>query len=85
LSGIFMIVEILKVGKKGEIFTTKRIREALKLQPDTYVTASIVGDKLVIRRIPSLEELLSKYYVEVDWREVEELSESIQEGAINRG
>jgi len=80
-----VIADILKVGKKGEIFTTKRIREALGLQPDTYVAASVVGDKLVIRRIPSLEELLSKYYVEIDWREVEELSESIQEEAINRG
>ncbi len=77
-----MIEEKLKVGRKGEIYTTKRIRERLGLKPDTYVLASVVGDKLVIRRIPSLDELLSDFFAEVSWDEVERLSEKLQRGRI---
>ena len=73
-----VIEEKLKIGKKGEIFTTKKIREALGLQPDTYVVASVIEDKLIIRRIPSLKELLENTFAEVDWEEVEKLSESMQ-------
>lgn len=75
-----MIEEKLKVGKKGEIFTTKRIREALGLKPDTYVLASVVKDKLIIRKIPDLDELLNNFYAEVNWDEVEKLSEKMQRG-----
>lgn len=75
-----MIEEKLKVGKKGEIFTTKRVREALGLKPGTYVLASVVKDKLIIRKIPDLDELLDNFYAEVSWNEVEELSEKIQRG-----
>ena len=73
-----MLREKLKVGKKGEIFTTKRIRELFGLRPNTYVLASVRRDELVIQRIPDLDELLKDLYTEVDWREVEELSEAMQ-------
>ena len=77
-----MFEERLKIGKKGEIFTTKKIREALGLHPDTYVLASVVKDKLIIKRIPSLNELLNNFYAEVYWEEVEKLSESMQKRII---
>jgi bifunctional DNA-binding transcriptional regulator/antitoxin component of YhaV-PrlF toxin-antitoxin module len=73
-----MLEEKLKIGKKGEIFTTKKIREALGLYPGTYVSASVVRDKLVVRRIPNLDELLKNFYAEVSWEEVEKLSEAMQ-------
>ncbi len=77
-----VLEEKLKIGKKGEIFTTKKIREALGLRPDTYVVASVIGDKLIIRRIPTLEELLDNTFAEVEWEEVEKLSESMQKRII---
>jgi len=77
-----MIEEKLKIGKKGEIFTTKKIREMLGLKPDTYVLASVTRDKLIIRKIPNLDELLNDFYAEISWDEVEKLSEKIQKGMI---
>jgi len=73
-----MVEEKPKIGRRGEIFTTKKIREALGLYPDAYVLAIVTNDKLVIRKIPSLDELLNKPYAEVDWMEVEKLSEEMQ-------
>jgi len=70
--------EKLRIGKKGEISTTKRIRESLGLRSNTYVLATVVKDKLIIRKIPSLSELLEGFHVEIDWEEVEKLSESMQ-------
>jgi len=70
--------EKLKVGRKGEIFTTKKIREVLGLKPNTYVLASVVKDKLIIRKIPDLDELLNNFYTKVDWDKVEKLSEKMQ-------
>jgi len=79
---IYMNEEKLKIGKKGEIFTTKKIRKTLGLKPDTYVLASVIGDKLIIRKIPNLDELLNDFYTETSWDEVEKLSEKIQKGMI---
>ncbi len=74
-----MLVEKLKVGKKGEIYISKRIRELLGLKPDSYVVASVREDKLIIQKIPDLKELLSNYYAEVSWEDVEKLSMKMQE------
>ena len=73
-----MFEEKLKIGKKGEIFTTKKIRETLGLHPNIYVLASVTRDKLIIRKIPNLDELLNNFYAEVSWEEIEKLSESMQ-------
>jgi bifunctional DNA-binding transcriptional regulator/antitoxin component of YhaV-PrlF toxin-antitoxin module len=56
-----MVEEGLKVGKRGEIFTTRRIREALGLEPGTYVSARVIKDTLVIRGIPKIDELLKDF------------------------
>jgi len=73
-----MFEEKLKIDKKGEIFTTKKIRETLGLHPNIYVLASVTRDKLIIRKIPNLDELLNNFYAEVSWEEIEKLSESMQ-------
>ncbi len=73
-----MIEEKLKIGKKGEIFTTKRIRDALNIKPGSYVVAKVRDNKLVIIRIPELSELLGDYFVSVSWDDVESISEEMQ-------
>ncbi|TFF85426.1 MAG: AbrB/MazE/SpoVT family DNA-binding domain-containing protein [Promethearchaeota archaeon] len=50
---------ILKIGSKGEIIPPKDIRERLSLQPDQPIILYIHKDQLIIRRIHSLEEILS--------------------------
>ena len=73
-----VIEEKLRVGKKGEIFTTKKIREALNIKPGSYVVGKVMGNKLVIMRIPELSELLDDYFVSVSWDYVESISEGTQ-------
>ncbi len=68
----------LKTGKKGEIFTTKRIRDALNIKPGSYVVAKVKNNKLVIIGIPELSELLGDYFVSVSWDDVESISEEMQ-------
>ncbi|MBN1215469.1 MAG: AbrB/MazE/SpoVT family DNA-binding domain-containing protein [Candidatus Lokiarchaeota archaeon] len=49
---------VLKVGSKGEIFPPKEIREKLGLKPNQPIVMTIHQDKLIIRKLYSLDEIL---------------------------
>jgi AbrB family looped-hinge helix DNA binding protein len=49
---------ILKVGSKGEIFPPKEIRKKLGLKPDQPISMTVQNDKLIIKKIYSIEEIL---------------------------
>lgn len=49
---------ILKIGSKGEIFPPKEIRKKLGLKPDQQISMTIQDDKLIIKKIYSIEEIL---------------------------
>ena len=68
----------LKVGKKGEIFTSAELRKKANIKEGGKVKARVVDNKLIIESIPSLEELLSQPVVRMTTKEVEELSEQAQ-------
>lgn len=72
--------EIGKVGKKGELFPPKSIREKLGFKPNSKVryTTTPKGE-LIVKKIFSISELLDQEpiaFVSVD--EIEKLSEEIQ-------
>ena len=69
---------ILKVGRKGEIYTVKELREKLGIKPGSRVIARVEEGKLVIWKLPSLEELLENPLVELTPDEAEKLSEEAQ-------
>ncbi|MBD3353148.1 MAG: hypothetical protein GF364_16825 [Candidatus Lokiarchaeota archaeon] len=50
---------LLKIGSKGEIFPPKELREKLGLHKDQPILLTLQGDKLIIRKVDSLEEILS--------------------------
>jgi bifunctional DNA-binding transcriptional regulator/antitoxin component of YhaV-PrlF toxin-antitoxin module len=50
----------LKVGKKGEIFTTAELRRRANIREGGRVKAEIIGTKLVIEALPSIEEILKR-------------------------
>ncbi|MGQ4874011.1 MAG: AbrB/MazE/SpoVT family DNA-binding domain-containing protein [Promethearchaeia archaeon] len=50
---------ISKVGSKGEIFPPKEIRQQLGLNPNQPIIMDVQGDKLIIRKLHSIEEILS--------------------------
>ncbi len=51
---------ILKIGSKGEIFPPKDIRETLGLTPGQPIIMYVHNDKLIIRKIHSIEDILKE-------------------------
>ena len=51
---------VIKIGSKGEIFPPKEIRKKLGFTRDQLVIISVVNDQLIIRKLYSMEEILSK-------------------------
>jgi len=51
---------IFKIGSKGELFPPKEIRERLGFTPDQVVVASIIGNKMVVRKVQSPLETLKE-------------------------
>ena len=49
---------VLKIGSKGEIFPPKEIREKLGLKPNQPILMTVHQDKLIIRKLHSIEEIL---------------------------
>ncbi len=73
-----MSESILKVGKKGEIYTNKDLREKMGIRKGGKVRAIIEGKKLVIEAIPSLEDMLQNPVIHISVEEAERLSEEAQ-------
>lgn len=51
---------ILKIGSKGEIFPPKEVREFLGFNKDQSIIMKVYSNRVIIQRIDSLEEILSK-------------------------
>ncbi|HME55537.1 MAG TPA: AbrB/MazE/SpoVT family DNA-binding domain-containing protein [Candidatus Lokiarchaeia archaeon] len=49
-----------KVGSKGELFVPKEIREKLDLKAGQKITFRVHKGRLIVEKIPTVEELLSK-------------------------
>ena len=69
---------VLKVGKKGEIYTSKELREKTGIRPGGLVKAIVEGRKLIIEPIPGVEDLVKEAVVELTPEEAERLSEEAQ-------
>lgn len=69
---------VLKVGRKGEVFTTKELRRKARIKEGGKVRATVEEGKLIIEPIPSIEELLEKPLLSIRVKEVELLSEEAQ-------
>ncbi len=73
----------LKVGKKGEIYTTAKLRKILNLKPGSIVIAKVVNEgKILLEVNPTIEDLLKKpKKVKLSFEEIEKLSIEIQREA----
>ncbi|ABM80600.1 AbrB/MazE/SpoVT family DNA-binding domain-containing protein [Hyperthermus butylicus] len=80
VSGVPAAVEAftLRVGRRGEIYTTRELRERLGIREGVVVRAYIVGDKLVIKPVTPLEEKIRRTVVELEPGGAERLSEEAQ-------
>lgn len=69
----------LRVGKKGEIFTSADLRKRAKIKEGGKVRANVIGDKLIIEAIPSIEDILRRPPImHTTTKEIEKVSEEIQ-------
>lgn len=67
------------VGKKGEIYIEKRIREIAGLKPGDDLMVSVYHNAIIIKRIPSLDDILNKKpLATVSVEEIEEISREEQ-------
>lgn len=70
--------KLLKVGRKGEIFTDKELRERAKIREGGKVRAIFESGRLIIEPVPSLEDLISSPVMEITVEEAERMSEEAQ-------
>ena len=81
-------VNTVIMGKRGEILPKKRIREELGFQPGDELSISVENGKMVIRKIPTVEDLFNKpriasgtpqYFKELARKEMKEQFEANKE------
>ncbi|MHA1995841.1 MAG: hypothetical protein ACW97Z_14935 [Candidatus Hodarchaeales archaeon] len=59
-----------KVGSKGELFPSKKIREAIGLKKNQKIKYSVIHERLIIEKIPDPLILLSQpSKVTISWNE----------------
>ena len=51
---------ILKIGSKGEIFPPKEVREYLGFNKDQSILMKVYPNRIIVQKVASLEEILSK-------------------------
>ena len=72
---------VLRVGRRGEIYTRREIRERVGIRPGGLVKARVEGRRLIIEAIPRIEDILGRTIVELSPSEAEKLSEEAQREA----
>ena len=59
-----------KVGSKGELFPSKKIREAIGLKKNQRIKYSVVHGRLIIEKIPDPILLMSQPpKININWKE----------------
>ncbi len=69
---------VLKVGDKGEVYTTKEIRKILGIKEGGKVIAYILRNMLIITPIPSIEEKIEHTVIKLTPVDAEKISEEAQ-------
>ncbi|HDI74871.1 MAG TPA: hypothetical protein ENF55_02845 [Thermoprotei archaeon] len=70
----------LRVGKRGEIYTTKELRRLAGIRAPGEVVAIVTEREIIIKKPISLKELLSREPVlKISFEEAERISEKVQE------
>jgi len=72
--GRVKVKDVLKVGMKGEVYTSKKVREAAGIKPGGRVRAVVIEGRLILEPIPSIEEVIRNPVVTISVEEAERLS-----------
>lgn len=55
-----MLGYIVKVGKKGELYTPKKLRSKIDLRPGSELFAVVKGEEILLRKRKKLADLLGE-------------------------
>ena len=55
-----MIGYVVKVGKKGELYTPKKLRSQIGLDPGSEFIAVVKGDEIILRKRKTIINLLEE-------------------------
>jgi len=72
---------LLRVGSRGEIYTTKELREKVGIKRNSRVKAIVEDGRLIIEPVPTIEEMIRSRIIELTPSEAEELSVKAQREA----
>jgi bifunctional DNA-binding transcriptional regulator/antitoxin component of YhaV-PrlF toxin-antitoxin module len=75
----------LKVGTKGEIYTTDKVRRAVGIEPRSVVLAEVGEKQLILRPKQRAEQLLDKPCFSVPPVTVKQLSKLRRKLAVELG
>ena len=73
--------EIVKIGGKGEIYTSKKIRLESGLKPGYYARVAVEDGLIIVRPIRKIEDLIKDPVDSITIKEAEELSLAAQKEA----
>lgn len=67
-----------KVGRKGELFPPKSIREKAKLKPGDEVTYEATETGIKVQKVPTLKEAFAqKKFAKINFQKFEEMTSEI--------
>jgi len=67
-----------KVGRKGELFPPKEIREEAGLRPGDQVTYEAYSGRIEVQRVPTLREAFSqKKFAKVSFKQFEAMTDEV--------
>ncbi len=69
-----------RVGKKGELYIPKKVRDLADLKPGDEILVEVRGKKLIIKKKPSIADLLMEEAVaKVSVEELREIRDKLSE------
>jgi len=80
-----MVGYVVKVGKKGELYTPKELRLQLGLDPGSELIAQVKGEQIILRKRKTVISLLEEDTIAaVSEAEIKKGRELLEKGLLGR-
>jgi AbrB family looped-hinge helix DNA binding protein len=80
-----MVGYVVKVGKKGELYTPKKLRLQLGLDPGSELIAQVKGEQIILRKRKTVISLLEEDTIAaVSEAEIKKGRELLEKGLLGR-
>ena len=80
-----MVGYVVKVGKKGELYTPKKLRLQIGLDPGSELIAQVKGEQIILRKRKTVISLLEEDTIAaVSEAEIKKGRELLEKGLLGR-